>query len=50
MKNLPEFMVIQIDDVDGNDIYYTAIEEGKDTPFPPNGIHKTAVYRLQSYL
>lgn len=46
MKNLPELMVIQIDDVDGDNVYYSANEENKNTPFPPSYNHPTAVYKL----
>jgi hypothetical protein len=46
MKKLPEFIIVQIEDVDGDVVYYSANE--KDTPYPPSDNHPTAVYRLQS--
>ena len=46
MKNLPEFMHIQIDDVDDNDVYYSATDEGEDIPFLPSDRHPAGLYKL----
>jgi len=48
MKSLPQFITVQIDDVDGNDVYYTANVTDKETPFPPSSNHPTAIYELKS--
>ena len=50
MKKLPEFITVQIDDVDGNDVYYSATEEKKETPFSPSDNHPTAIYKLVKYI
>lgn len=47
---LPEFMVIQLDDTDDEN-YYTAVEASNgNTPYPPSHEHPTAVYKLVKYL
>lgn len=46
MKKIKRFMVIQIDDVDDDKVYYSAQDELTNTPFPPSDNHPTALYML----
>lgn len=50
MPKLPQYVYVQIDDIDGNDVYYTCHTDIKNLPFAPGPNHPVAKYKLEKLI